>query len=469
MFVGRKDILADLETLWRKRTSSIVACRGRRRIGKSTLFREFSRQTADAYIEIEGLPPSAEMTNQKELDHFAAMLADQTDVEYRSPARWYEAFSMLERAIDDSKKTVIMLDEISWMGKYDDTFPGALRSAWESLFHRHDRLILVVCGSVSSWIQKNILNNTGFTGRFSRDYVVPELSLDECAEFWDRKRNRVDDREIFDVLSVTGGVPRYLEEIDPGLSADENIRRLCFFSSGELYKDFDAIFDPELDPSVPLKRQILELLSTGPKSGAELADATGEGRNGRFSDILKELALGGFITDDMGKNPATGKDIRIGTYRLKDNYTRFYLKYIAPHKQEIALGTYKYIALEHLPNWHAIMGLQFENLIVNNAMDVVPHLGLGAAIVESAAPFRNKHCQIDLLVQTARSAYVVEVKRKQKIDSTVEEEVERKVKALKTRRGVSVRTVLVYDGILEPRVEGTGFFDAIVRAGKLLG
>ena len=76
-------------------------------------------------------------------------------------------------------------------------------------------------------------------------------------EFWDRKRNRVDDREIFDVLSVTGGVPRYLEEIDPGLSADENIRRLCFLSSGELYKDFDAIFDPELDPSVPLKRQIL--------------------------------------------------------------------------------------------------------------------------------------------------------------------------------------------------------------------
>ena len=469
MFVGRKDILADLETLWRKRTSSIVACRGRRRIGKSTLFREFSRQAADAYIEIEGLPPSAEMTNQKELDHFAAMLADQTTVEYRSPVRWYEAFSMLERAIDDSKRTVIMLDEISWMGKYDDTFPGVLRSAWESLFHRHDRLILVVCGSVSSWIQKNILNNTGFTGRFSRDYVLPELSLDECAEFWDRKRNRVDDREIFDVLSVTGGVPRYLEEIDPGLSADENIRRLCFLSSGELYKDFDAIFDPGLDPSVPLKRQILELLSTGPKSGAELANATGEGRNGRFSDILKELALGGFITDDIGKNPATGKDIRIGTYRLKDNYTRFYLKYIAPHKQEIALGTYKYIALEHLPNWHAIMGLQFENLIVNNAMDVVPHLGLGAAIVESAAPFRNKHCQIDLLVQTSRSAYVVEVKRKQKIDSTVEEEVEHKVKALKTRRGVSVRTVLVYDGILEPSVEGTGFFDAIVRAGKLLG
>lgn len=468
MFVGRKDILADLETLWRKRTSSIVACRGRRRIGKSTLFREFSRLTADGYIEIEGLPPSKEMTNQKELDHFAAMLSDQTGEAYRSPARWYEAFSMLERAIDDTKRTVVMLDEISWMGKYDDTFPGVLRSAWESLFHRHDRLILVVCGSVSSWIQKNILNNTGFTGRFSRDYVLPELSLSECAEFWDRKRARIDDREIFDVLSVTGGVPRYLEEIDPGLSADENIRRLCFLASGELYKDFDAIFDPELDASVPLKRQILELLSNGPKSGAELSVLAGEGRNGRFSDILKELALGGFITDDMGMNPATGKDIRIGTYRLKDNYTRFYLKYIQPHKREIALGTYKYVALEHLPNWYAIMGLQFENLIVNNAMDIIPCLGLGTAIIESAAPFRNKHCQIDLLVQTARSASVVEVKRKREIDSSVEAEVERKVRALKTRRGVSIRTVLVYDGHLEPSVAGDGYFDAIVRAGQLL-
>ena len=469
MFIGRKDILSDLETLWHKRTSSIVACRGRRRIGKSTLFREFARRTAETYIEIEGLPPSEGMTNQKELDHFASMLADQTGTVYQSPGRWYEAFSMLERTIDDTKKTVILLDEISWMGKYDDTFPGVLRSAWESLFHRHDRLILVVCGSVASWIQKNILNNTGFTGRFSRDYLLPELSLAECAEFWDGKRNRIDEREIFDVLSVTGGVPRYLEEIDPGLSADENIRRLCFLPSGELYKDFDAIFDPSLDASVPLKRKILELLSGGPKSGAELAERIGEGRNGRFSEVMKELALGGFITDDMGKNPATGKDIRIGAYRLKDNYTRFYLKYVAPHKREIALGTYKYTALEHLPNWNAIMGLQFENLIVNNAMDVVSRLGLGSAIVDSAASFRNKHCQIDLLVQTARSAYVVEVKRKHEIDASVEEEVERKIKALKVRRGVSVRTALVYEGHLESSVEGDGYFDVIVKAESLLG
>ena len=132
MFVGRKEILQDLETLWRKRTSSIVACRGRRRIGKSTLIREFARRTADAYIEIEGLPPSAEkpMSNQDEIDHFVTVLNDQTGCGVKKVERWYDAFSLLEKQIDDSRKTVVLLDEISWMGHCDHTFPGVLRSAW---------------------------------------------------------------------------------------------------------------------------------------------------------------------------------------------------------------------------------------------------------------------------------------------------------------------------------------------------
>ena len=77
MFIGRKEQLADLMTLWRKRTSSIVACRGRRRIGKSTLFREFARRSADVYIEIEGLAPQQENppTVQDQLDHFIEVLS----------------------------------------------------------------------------------------------------------------------------------------------------------------------------------------------------------------------------------------------------------------------------------------------------------------------------------------------------------------------------------------------------------
>ena len=476
-FIGRKEYLEDLESLWRKRSSSVVACRGRRRIGKSTLFREFARRTADSYVEIEGLPPDKNMTNQMQLDNFISALASQTGCSMDAVPDWLHAFQRLEQQIDDAKRTVVLLDEISWMGGYDPVFPGVLRTAWETFLHRHDRLVLVICGSVSAWIKENILGNTGFTGRFSRDYVLPELSLAECAEFWGEAKERVSSREIFDVLSVTGGVPRYLEEIDPGQDANENVRRMCFMPAGELYKDFDAIFNPIFGLDVELKKKILCELVGGPLSAAELERAFELDRNGRVSKSLKALKEGGFVADDPRLNPETGEQSRTSRFRLRDNYTRFYLKYVAPRKMQIEMGSYNFVSLAALPDWNAVMGLQFENLIVNNAMSLLPFLHIGNVIVESAAPYRNMRrgpdagsgCQIDLLIQTPRTAYVVEVKRRREIGPEVMDEVERKIKRLPLRKGMMPRPVLVYDGELHPAVEASGFFDAVVPAQKLLG
>lgn len=480
MFIGRKDILEDLESLWRKRASSLVACRGRRRIGKSTLFREFARRSADAYIEIEGLPPTAEreMTNQDEIDHFMESLDLATGCGVRKVERWLQAFAALDGQIDDAKRTVVLLDEISWMGKYDPLFPSVLWKAWETMFHRHEKLIVVICGSVSSWIQKNILGSTGFAGRLSRNYVMPELSLEECVQFWGEAASRIAPREIFDVLSITGGVPRYLEEIDPGVSADENIRRMCFEKGGELFKDFDSIFSPLLGDEVELKIAVLEALVEGPKSGTELAECLGAGNNGRFAGLLRDLKEGGFVDDDSGKNPATGFECRVSKYRLRDNYTRFYLKYVLPRKSEIDRGVFQYTALEQLPEWDAVRGLQFENLIVNNYRCLLPFLHIGNSIIESAAPYRNaravrgskhKGVQIDLLVQTACTAYVVEIKRMKHIGAEIEDEMREKIKRLPLREGVSPRPVLVYDGELSPVVSGRGYFDAVIPARKLIG
>lgn len=476
-FVGRKEYLEDLESLWRKATSSLIACRGRRRIGKSTLIREFARRTAGDYIEIEGLPPDRQMTNQRQLDHFVEALADQTGALKDPVSNWMEAFHRLDGQIDDARRTVVLLDEVSWMGGYDVNYPGALRAAWERYFHRHRNLVVAVCGSVSTWIRENILDNTGFTGRFSRDYVLPELTLHECAEFWRGAKDRVSPREIFDVLSVTGGVPRYLEEIDPGLSAEENIRRMCFSTSGELYKDFDAIFSPQFGTETELKRRILEALSDRPLSGVELSSLFGLKRGGRIAAVLRELKEGGFISDDPGVNPATGAGSRTWKYRLKDNYTRFYLKYVMPRKAQIEAGGFRFVSLGTLPEWNAVMGLQFENLIVNNAMSLVPFLHLGNSIVESAAPYRNARriagngsggCQIDLLIQTPMTAYAVEIKRKREIDESIIREMQDRLSRLPLRKGMSSRPVLVYEGELAPGVEGMGYFDAIIPAEKLL-
>ena len=177
-------------------------------------------------------------------------------------------------------------------------------------------------------------------------------------------------------------------------------------------------------------------------------------------------------------NPETGEEARVSRYRLRDNYTRFYLKYIEPRKGMIMRGSYRFASLSSLPDWNAVMGLQFENLIVNNAMELVPYLGMGNSTVESAAPYRNvrkgrngkrQGCQIDLLVQTPRAAYVVEIKRRNEIGAEIEKEVAERMKRLPLRRGMSKRPVLVCDGHVDPAVEADGFFSAIIQGRRLLG
>ena len=474
MFYGREEQVARFASLWRKPVASLVVCRGRRRIGKSTLIERFARTSGARFVKIEGLAPDEGMTNRRQLDNFSARLSRLVGRKMPKFSDWAEAFEGLASTLDGGAKTVVLLDEISWMGGYDRAFPAQLKVAWDNLFNRRRNLVFFVCGSVSTWIHRNILKSRGFVGRISLDTVVDELPLSECVKFWGKRAARLATSDIVDVLSVTGGVPRYLEEVDPSLSADENIRRMCFLPDGYLFREFGELFNDVLSERAPLKRAILEALTEGPMSGTELAGCIRTERNGHFSDVLNELEIAGFLAKADGINPATGKRGRVDRYRLRDNYTRFFLKYVAPRMQEIRQGAFRFTTVTALPGWDSIMGLQFENLVLNNLMSLLPKIGLSDKLLVSAAPYRNAReskgggCQIDLLVQTRRTAYVVEIKRRREIGLEVCEEVARKVRRLPLLDGVSVRTCLVYDGTLAPSVVAEDYFDAIVPIRELL-
>ena len=467
MFVGREYYLERLDALWRKSVSSLVVISGRRRIGKSTLVETFAERTRCSFIEIEGLAPDKGMTNQKQIENFCARLAKATGSPEAKADSWPKAFDVLEAALEGRGKTIVFLDEISWMGGYDTTFAAYLKNAWDTQFSRHPRLILVLAGSVSAWIQENILRSKAFVGRVSLDVTLPELSLPSCREFWGRKAERTALREIIDVLSVTGGVPKYLQEIDPSLSSDENIRRMCFMPEGYLFKDFDAIFGDVFGAAVA-KRRILHALADGPASISELSARFGREPNGHLSEDLRDLTTAGFIASSSGKNPETGADVREVRYRLRDNYTRFYLKFIVPKAEAIREGLFRFTSLERLPGWDSIMGFQFENLVLNNMKALCSLIGLEGRLVTSAAPYVRRSgktvpgVQIDLLIQTPRSVYIVEVKRRLHITAEIQGEVQGKVERLRVPRGVSVRTVLVYDGDLAPEVDEDGYFDYLV-------
>jgi len=474
-FFGRESYLQKLDALWRKDTSSFVVIAGRRRIGKSTLVEEFAARSKCNFFEIVGLAPDEKMSNQRQIDNFCERLGRYVRRTVPKVDCWAKAFDALDEALKGKGKTIVFLDEISWMGKYDDSFAAFLKTAWDTQFSRHDRLIFVVAGSVSAWVKRNIQKSKGYVGRISLDFTLPELPPDKCLGFWGRKADRTATCDILDVLAVTGGVPKYLNEIDPSLSPDENIRRLCYDPDGYLFKDFDRIFDDVFGGSISAKKRILSMLAEKSASISELASMFGSDPNGHLSENLAELAEAGFIAGSMGKNPITGKTVREVRYRLRDNYTRFYLRYILPKKESIANGFYRYVSLDRLPGWDAIMGLQFENLVLNNIQALASHIGLMGKNVESAAPYfrsgrkTGRGVQVDFLVQLPKCIYVIEIKRKRYIAASIEEEMQEKLNRLKLPRSRSIKLVLVYAGEIDPTLEEDGFFDYLVPAEKLLG
>ena len=474
MFFGRRYELTRLQELLEKPSASLVTCRGRRRIGKSTLFTEFARQNNIRLLNLEGLPPRKGIDNEAELRSFAEQLSEQTGKPINTPDNWLAAFLLLDKEIRSNEKAIVLLDEISWMGKFDPDFAGSLKIAWDKHFKLHDNLILVLCGSVSAWITDNILKNTGFAGRRSIDFLLSELPLHDCIQFWGEAQNRTSSKEIFDILSVTGGVPRYLEDFQPRFQANTNIKRMCFMPDGYLFSDFNDIFSEVFGENAKTKRSLLNAIAEKPQTVSEIAKHLGKECGGHLTDHLEELQLAGFIAEDSGLNPETGKPSLFKRYRLKDNYTRFYLRCIEPHRQRIENGLFNFTSLKQLDGWNAILGLQFENLVVNNFHALLPRIGLGDVAVLSAAPFRKSAgetspgCQIDLLIQTDCAYYIVEVKRKNIIRNSIIGEMERKARALPTRKNVSIRKVLVYEGQLATQTIQSGYFDFTVPAGELL-
>lgn len=472
MFVGRERELRELTALWEKTTPSLVTCRGRRRIGKSALIEEFARRTADTFIAIEGLAPRKGLSDARQRRHFADMLTLTGGRKVRSSS-WTELFAALDALIPDQGRTVILLDEISWMGAYNPDFAGYLKIAWDRLWCRHERLVVVLCGSVSAWIAENILHSTGFVGRDSLDLEVGELCLSDCVKLLTARGTRLSEREKLDFLAITGGVPKYLLELQTERSVEENVRRMCFLPNGLLFREFYEMFSSVFGRRAESRGVVLRRLAQGPLSVSELAAAEGVTASGRLTQALEDLRYAGFIAKDSGNNPETGKPYREVRYRLKDCYTRFFLKYIAPRQMSIEQGLYSFAGLDQLPDWPGILGLQFETLVLNHITEILPRLGLERSLIDSAAPYirrgeKGEGVQIDLLIQTNRTLFVVEIKRREHIDSGIADELARKLERLHFPSRLSVRTALVYEGVLAPSVEANHVFDFLVPFGDLL-
>lgn len=469
MFFGREFELDQLENFLNKPIAGLAVCCGRRRIGKSTLIERAAKKYP--FYEFYGLSPREGISNQDQLDHFSRTLSKYFSIPSVNFIDWQEALDLLA-ALTKQGKFVIFLDEISWMGGKDLDFPGKLKGIWDTQLKKNPDLKLILCGSVSSWIQENILQSKGFVGRVSLTIELEELTLNQANGFW-LDTPYISGYEKFKILCVTGGVPRYLEEVNPKLDAEKNIKQLAFTAGGLLVGEFDKIFTDLFGKKAPEYQSIVRTLVHEPKSAEAISRSLDIELSGHLSQKLTILKECGFLVRDYVWQ-AKKRFEKLSKYRLKDNYLRFYLKYIEPKKELIEKQLYNEVELENLPDWTSIMGLQFENLVLNNLLQMIKKLHISPESLLSASPYfqnatkTNPGCQVDLLIQTKYTTYLCEIKFCQTIGTEVIAEVIEKVENLKIPKTISLRPVLIYQGKLSKEVIKENFFSHLLAFDEFL-
>jgi uncharacterized protein len=471
-FVGREGELRRLEDLSKTGRACIVVIKGRRRIGKSRIAEEFGKKKV--FLPFSGLAPLKEMTAQDQRDAFAKKLAALFQLPPFTFVDWSDGFAHLTRHLT-KKPTVILFDEISWMSAKDPTFVPKLKVWWDLVLQNHPSVILILCGSISTWIDKNIINSTALFGRVSLYLELTELTITQCKELLRLQGFKGSDLDYFKIMGVTGGVPWYLEQIQSHLSADENIKRLCFEKTGLLVHEFDRIFNDLFHSRGEIYRKLITLLGQGMKTRAALQKSIAYSRSGTLSQHLNALEICGFVSKHPDWSLKTGKPGKSTLYRLSDNYLRFYLHYIEPNMAKIEQGSFVEVPLSSLPGWEPMLGFQIENLLLKNRSLLYRALGIHVQDIVIDNPYlqkaarRKKGCQIDYLIQLhSNTLLVCEIKmRRRELGLEVIDEMKSKIASLALPKGFGISPVLLHLGPVSDSLLNSRYFYRIIDIADL--
>ena len=218
-------------------------------------------------------------------------------------------------------------------------------------------------------------------------------------------------------------------------------------------------------------KKIVERLAEGPCELKDIYTALNVEKSGVVSRYMEDLVTAGFVSQDFTWHLKTGQDSKLNHYRLKDNYLRFYLKYIEPNKNKIARQ-----GLKLLPQWQSAMGLQFENLVLSNRKTIQHILHIDSSEIVNDNPFfqhksqNRAGCQIDYMIQTKfGTCYLCEIKfSSQEITRSVIDELKQKIRSLTLPKNISIRPVLIHVNEVDETVVESNFFSAIIDFKDLL-
>lgn len=394
-FIARKKERQQLDRLLQSKSAEFFAIYGRRRVGKTFLIREHFKK--EICFELTGLQQGK---LNVQLAYFQEEWERRTRADQTVAPSWSEAFKQLRQHLEklrSKKKRVIFLDEIPWLDSHRSGFKKALDHFWNTFLSRDSRYILIISGSAASWIVKNVINDKG--GLHNRITAPPmrlePFKLAEIEVYLKSNHVSLTRYDIITLAMVMGGIPMYLKDIEPGQSAAQAIKEICFSKQGRLQNEFSNLYGSLFDnPERHL--DIVKELAKHPQGCTRTQLMKAYKSGGRLSWTLFELEEASFITVH---EPFGGK--RSGAvYRLTDEYSLFYLKWIEGKGMAGQNGFFN----TETSAWRAWSGYALEALAFKHIKQIQNALKIGGVQITAHSWAHRKNAtwregaQIDLLI-----------------------------------------------------------------------
>lgn len=446
MVIGRKEEQDILQRALRTRRPELVVVYGRRRIGKTYLIRNMYKE--HLCLEWSGMHRG---TFKDQLKNFhKALSAKRKGLPV--PADWIEAFGQLERylnALRSNAKKVIFIDEFPWLDGRRSRFLPAFSNFWNGYASKRDDLMVVICGSAASYMIDNVINDKGgLHNRITQRIHLRPFDLHETELLLRQNKVKLTRYDILQLYMAMGGVPYYLQMVEPGESVAQAIDRLCFDRNGFLRGEFNNVFASLFDQSQN-HEAIVRALSKVRKglTRTQVLAKSKLASGGTLTRTLNELEQSGFI-----EHYSPYKGSKDPLYRLTDEYALFYLKYIEgtrPAKRGV------WAKLNGTPSHKAWAGFTFETICMKHVDHIKEGLKIsGIRSVEGswAGKGSGDGAQVDLLIDRDDNVInLCEMKfstTQFTIDKKYAAELAKKVQAFisatRTRKSVFVTFITTY-------------------------
>jgi AAA+ ATPase superfamily predicted ATPase len=445
--IGRAEQKAKLKTYFESENSEFVVVYGRRRVGKTFLVREYFNNAFD--FQMTGLANSA---LKDQLVNFHAALQKYNPLPVPFANTWFQAFQQLIELLEQSKseRKVVFLDELPWIDTPKSGFLSAFEHFWNDWASARRDILLIVCGSATSWITGKLLNNKGgLHNRITRKMLITPFTLGECEEYLVSKNIYLNRYQIVDSYMILGGIPYYLSLLEKGLSLAQNIDNLFFSESGELRNEFKNLY-ASLFKNHENYVKVVETLAKKAKglSRDEILSMSKLSDGGSATRILQELEECRFIR----RYNALDKKTRDGIYQLTDFYTLFYVKFIQKNEYN---DTHFWSNAVDSPQHRSWSGFAFEQVCLTHIDQIKRKLGITGVQCKSAS-WRSRTAdpgaQIDLLIERKDQIInLCEMKYSTEefsIDKSYSQTLRNKVSAFreetKTRKAIHLMMVTTY-------------------------